>query len=437
MTSVRPAEFVVDTDDPFKYDRLARQGRVKALCRIIVELQSPAVLAVNGPFGSGKSVFLRLCSAHLRGQGLNVVEFNAWQQSHTEVPLVDLVAALTSGSNQPEEITDKLRQVAVKLAWRTASAVTHGIVDREASQGAEDLSMFGTWKDLEDRRAEFRKELANLANHAGKLVVLVDELDRCPPERALRLLDAVRHLFDISGVVVVLGINELELRHRVKKLYGDSCNAEVYLRRFIDLTIDLPGPGTSLIDFLNGAFTEVGLAKRLEAGPSRQFAGSMIELLARQSEMNARDILQMTYRIARILALIPAPESERGSHMEFLHATLCVWVLRHADLETYRQFASGAIDSYETVAALVKRLSLDEPLSKGDSFAGMIVAGLLALGRDEWEDVDLDQIETRLAATTIEEPMALEHILKTFNRLRFTCRRPQLKQIIDLIELAV
>ena len=110
MTSVRPAEFVVDADDPFKHDRLARRGRVEALCRLIVELQSPAVLAVNGPFGSGKSVFLRLCAAHLRGQGVDVVEFNAWQQSHTEVPLVDLVAALAAEPSQAEQITEKLRQ---------------------------------------------------------------------------------------------------------------------------------------------------------------------------------------------------------------------------------------------------------------------------------------------------------------------------------------
>ena len=169
MTSVRPAEFVVDADDPFKHDRLARQGRVEALCRLIVELQSPAVLAVNGPFGSGKSVFLRLCAAHLRGQGVDVVEFNAWQQSHTEVPLVDLVAALASEPSQAEEITDKLRQIAVKLAWRTASAVTHGIVDGEASQTAEDLSMFGKWKDIEDRKAEFQQELSNLVGDTGKL----------------------------------------------------------------------------------------------------------------------------------------------------------------------------------------------------------------------------------------------------------------------------
>ena len=433
MTSVRPAEFVVDADDPFKYDRLARQGRVEALCRLIVELQSPAVLAVNGPFGSGKSVFLRLCAAHLRGQGVDVVEFNAWQQSHTERPLVDLVAALAVGSSQAGQITEKLRQVAVKLAWRTASAVTHGIVDGEAYQTVEDLSMFEEWKDIEKRRREFRDELTDLVGEAGKLVVLVDELDRCPPERALRLLDVVRHLLDIPGVVVVLGINELELRHRVMKLYGEGCNAEVYLRRFVDLTIDLPGPGPSLGDFLNGAFAEVGLAGQLWASGR----DSMIELLMKRLEMSARDILQMTHRIERVLALIPESKSSDRSRWALQHTVLSMYVLRAAAPETYRQFASGAIDGFAAVADLMDVLTLDELLSSGNSSAEMMVTALLALGINHWGEVTSEALGRRFAAINVDDAEAVERIRLSFDRLDFLFGRDQLGYVVDLIELAV
>ena len=83
MVRVRPEQFVVDEAQPFEGDRLDRRRRVEALCRLIARTESAAVVAVNGSFGSGKSVFLKMCAAHLRGQGVAVAEFNAWQQSHT------------------------------------------------------------------------------------------------------------------------------------------------------------------------------------------------------------------------------------------------------------------------------------------------------------------------------------------------------------------
>lgn len=436
MTSVRPAEFEVDTDDPFKHDRLARRGRVEALCRLIVELQSPAVLAVNGPFGSGKSVFLRLCAAQLRDQGVNVVEFNAWQQSHTEVPLVDLVAALTARSTQAEQITEKLRQVAVKLAWRTASAVTHGIVDGEASQTAGALSMFEEWKDIEDRREEFRQELTSLVGDAGKLVVFVDELDRCPPERALRILDVVRHLFDIPGVVVVLGINELELRYRVTKLYGDDCEAEAYLRRFIDLAIDLPGPGPSLVAFLNEAFAEVGIADQLEGEQSRQLAEPVIKLLAEQMEISARDILQLTHRIARVLALIPSPEPSSVARFTLQHTVLSMCVLRTAVPETYRKYVSESIDKFKAVADLMGVLSLDI-VSASNSVAELIVIPLLAIGIDDWREVDSAEFHKHFSAVNIDDVEVVEQIRRSFNHVGVFYCRFQLGHVVDLIELAV
>ena len=48
----------------------------------------------------------------------------------------------------------------------------------------------------------------------------VDELDRCRPEYALSLLEVIRNLFDVPGVVVLLAINRSELSHSVKSIFG-------------------------------------------------------------------------------------------------------------------------------------------------------------------------------------------------------------------------
>ena len=232
MVRVRPEQFVVDEAQPFEGDRLDRRRRVEALCRLITRTESAAVVAVNGSFGSGKSVFLQMCAAHLRGQGVAVAEFNAWQQSHTRTPLVDLVSALTGEATAVQ----RLLETAVNLTWRSAQVATKGLVNRDDFQAAEDAPKFEEWKRIEQRRAEFRQALAKLVGqHDGRFVVFIDELDRCLPERALELLDAVRHLFDVPGVVIVLGINEHELRHRVRQLFGQDCGSlSAPVRRFVD-----------------------------------------------------------------------------------------------------------------------------------------------------------------------------------------------------------
>ena len=99
---MRPTEFIADPSDPFANDRLDRQPRVQALCRLIQRVSGPAVLAVCADFGDGKTAFLRMCSAHLRNKGTTVVEFNAWLQGHTEDPLQDLMSALSNELDGPK-----------------------------------------------------------------------------------------------------------------------------------------------------------------------------------------------------------------------------------------------------------------------------------------------------------------------------------------------
>ena len=377
MTSVRPEDFVVDDKQPFDHDLLDRKDRVEGLCSLVESLSTPAVLAVNGPFGSGKSVFLRMCASRLRSRKVKVAEFDAWQQSHTQTPLVDLVSAVTSSDRFSEETARSLGNAAARLAWHVASAVTHGIVQREDFE-LGDKSRFDEWAQIEQRREEFRKELGQLVDRDGKLVVLIDELDRCPPERALEILDVARHLFDVAGVVVVLGINESELQQRVKTVYGEGCDAEKYLRRFIDLMIDLPRPGATLVGFMNETFTSVGLSGNLKAG-SNYYSGSMLEILADRTEMSLRDIMQFTHRIARVFALLPATEPSEGpgGPMELLTVALCV--LRWADPTGYRELTAGNVDMAEAVYLLVQALSLEERLAEEDLMVLVPLASLLWL----------------------------------------------------------
>ena len=186
---LRPPEFEADPASPFEHDKLGLQNRVTTLCRVLTEEPAPAVVSVNGGFGTGKTAFLGMCAAHLRSQdvAVTVVEFNAWKQSHTGDPLVDLVSAVGRGDT---DTATRLRELAATLAWRLASVATRGLVESEDYIASPDNTSFGAWEQAEDNIAEFKQMLSGLAaGTEGGLVVLIDELDRCLPAYAMELLN--------------------------------------------------------------------------------------------------------------------------------------------------------------------------------------------------------------------------------------------------------
>lgn len=430
MVRVRPEQFVVDDDQPFEGDRLDRQRRVEALCRLITRTESAAVVAVNGSFGSGKSVFLQMCAAHLRGQGVGVAEFNAWQQSHTGTPLVDLVSALTGEATAGR----RLLEIAVNLTWRSAQMASKGLVAREDFQAAEDAPLFEEWKQTEQRRAEFRQGMVELVEHDGRRVVFIDELDRCLPARALELLDTVRHLFDVPGVVIVLGINEHELHQRVRQLFGNGCKADVYLRRFIDLTINLPDPSSELAGFLEGCFAEAGLQEHLQ---DAAYSGVMAELLAEQPGVSLRDIEQMAHRLTLVLARAPDTDFSDGQRL-LKQAAVSLLALRLLAPGVYGQFVTGACDGITAAEGLNDALPV-RTTSGADVIAQRMIMILCHFSLGHPAERASEDLESLLRESTISGVVVREEYLEAFRSFGqgIEFHGVTLEGLADLVELAV
>ncbi|WP_213066736.1 P-loop NTPase fold protein, partial [Acinetobacter baumannii] len=85
----------------------------------------------------------------------------------------------------------------------------------------------------------FKEALAKITSKLDKpLVFIVDELDRCKPEFAIRLIERIKHFFDMPKVVFILAINKTQLEESINNFYGFS-NTANYLEKFIDFSIML------------------------------------------------------------------------------------------------------------------------------------------------------------------------------------------------------
>lgn len=107
-------------------------------------------------------------------------------------------------------------------------------------------------KDLEEEISRFlaeclgKDEEKKTLPKAERLVIFIDELDRCKPTFAVQLLERIKHYFHTKNVTFVLAINSVELIHTIRAVYGQEFDATRYLDRFFDFRIGLPQADISL-----------------------------------------------------------------------------------------------------------------------------------------------------------------------------------------------
>ena len=256
----------------------------------------PFTLAIDGDWGAGKTFFVNRWHDDLKAQEFAVVCFDAWKSDTTSEPLVALLSEINEqleplirklpvseiASEAVSENWELVKKSGRKLAFSAAkiiasAALKHGaglsIGDvfstestndsQEASDEIADPLNESVEKIAEKLGEQLEKDhkarqhsIGAFRGHLGRtvalleehkvatipLVVFVDELDRCRPDFAIKLLEVIKHLFDVPGVCFVVSINTRQLSESIRAVYGGGFDATHYLHRFFDLTYRLPEP---------------------------------------------------------------------------------------------------------------------------------------------------------------------------------------------------
>ena len=100
------------------------------------------------------------------------------------------------------------------------------------------LSAVKTEEDIKECVRDVFNDI--IVEEAEKLVVFVDELDRCKPSFAIEMLERIKHYFDDERIIFVVSLNKEQLIHTISNYYGSEFDATRYLNRFFDVSINLP-----------------------------------------------------------------------------------------------------------------------------------------------------------------------------------------------------
>ena len=130
--------------------------------------------------------------------------------------------------------------------WKTACGIFDAFTGKNTSSLLELAKETNPVQVIENQNSfheRFTDYLDNLVpKEYGRLLVLIDELDRCKPTYAVQLLERIKHYLSNDRVTFVFAINEKQLQYTIQTVYGDGFNANQYLDKFFDYRLSLPRP---------------------------------------------------------------------------------------------------------------------------------------------------------------------------------------------------
>ena len=258
---IRHTELSDGINDPFENCKLDRKQYAAILNTLVENFGEGFVIALNNPWGAGKTTFVKMWEQDLQSKGYKTLYFNAWENDFEEKPLVAILAHLKTLTSKPStklfnQLIDKgkvLTNIVVPgvlkalispyVSAEHLKLLTDGIAEGTGEILSEEIENYSKKQEGLKKFRDSLKAFVEASTTKYPLVFIIDELDRCRPNYAVELLENIKHLFSVEKIVFVLSIDKAQLCHAVKGVYGnDNIDAEEYLRRFIDIEYSLPDP---------------------------------------------------------------------------------------------------------------------------------------------------------------------------------------------------
>lgn len=323
------------------------------------------VLNLDAQWGQGKSFFLERVGRELLHRGHIVAPLNAWETDFSDDPLVALLSAVDEAVQPLLRTSSKLKRmwkgvlssggtlaaslaknVAAKAASRYAGDFLDQVsdevgfalpvptddeddptgVETGVTQAVEKLADAALEKVIAPFRQQarsiqlFRQQLAKISVAARtaqgaqrRLFVLIDELDRCRPTYAIKMLESVKHMFNTDNVVFIIATDTAQLSESVKAVYGTDFDAKRYLRRFFDRSYRFKQPSRQ--NFIASLLNTMPIDVAKLAVPNDIDLAHMCMCYADAFNLSLRDIEQCFDALATVTAVWPHKVQIQLPHM--------------------------------------------------------------------------------------------------------------------------
>lgn len=347
--------------ESLRNDSAGRNGDIVDFIKMLADTEGPYAYMIDAPWGDGKTFFVKSVELLLKAlnpqqvdEGYDYTEFasvlsslgetdilalpyyfNAWDNDFSDDPLITLFASMAAEFDR----NDLLKASKVKVKDGIAAVIDAGLAVGQVPfrvSGAVDaltseslIASFKTKAEIRDRISRLAEE--SIVEVANKLVIFVDELDRCRPDFAVRLLEQTKSLFCSENIVFVFSADSSQLAKAVGGMYGAGFDTSRFLERFFDERVTL-SPVDS-VKFTGGGVTYNG--------------GNRFDKLARELLDSKALTIRDAYRIKRNLEsakryCLEGPNHELPQMIASCTVLPLLVFIERDDIDLYRRITTGA-----------------------------------------------------------------------------------------------
>lgn len=248
---------------------IGRNTEIINFIRLLDSIKSNFSIAIDNDWGTGKTFFVKQAKMILDAYNdhsydyelsnleriKNVIDiknidlhlavyYNAWENDNQKSPLLSLIYEIIKVAKIDTNKTDIFINKEKIIKDGLSAIVKHfsGIDIKELLKCVETEAK-DIFKEIKGQKS-IKEQVDNILNnllleHGERLVIFIDELDRCRPTFAVELLEQIKHYFDNDKITFVFSTNIKQLQYTIKKYYGEAFEAKRYLDKFFDLTISL------------------------------------------------------------------------------------------------------------------------------------------------------------------------------------------------------
>lgn len=325
MNGAQQTSFSLWSDDPSTTDLLSFGAVAETVCDALLDDGlDPVAIGISGKWGSGKTTVLRLVDDLLDSKNTEeskvlVVSTDPWRYDPTtgakESLISEVLASLQGEVRSSEDTGDKAKKLMARLVKRVdwAKAIRLTTKAAVALQIPSFNELIDVVKDKPDAEDEvrgleaFRDEFSQLMQseelkHVRRMVVLVDDLDRCLPETVVETLEAIRLFLAVPKMSFVLAADEHRVAEAIRTRFPEAKAidseadgqpaedpASLYLHKIVQTTVPVP----ALSRFDTQAYVLLLLLKsRVSDGQYQQYIDQCSDL--RQKSKGLDDLPGIT-----------------------------------------------------------------------------------------------------------------------------------------------
>lgn len=276
-------------------DLLNREEDLKKIITVIETLstnkENSNSYAIEGAWGCGKSWLINKLAAELYDmQDINipggkycVLKFNPWEYDYYNEPLLSLILSLKNQVKAENSIfninedhlkmfkdsmkilsEDLVEPVLDCISIATANPFVSFFgklfikktkqfkteLDKKSNEEKTQKRHLNPYIDLEEVMEKVTEGL-NKISKDKTVILLVDELDRCIPNYAIKVLERMHHITtNVKNIQIIYSIDRNQLDETIRKVYGQQVDVKNYLKKFFSISFKLEA-GNLSNEFIN------------------------------------------------------------------------------------------------------------------------------------------------------------------------------------------